>query len=650
MANHAAQLRQVEDVAFHLADDVHLARLAVELQRQHFIAVDQLHRRDFGAHAGHAFGLFRAQVEGETQTMLGDHHRHFACFFVRFVRGVDQLHAVTMIEVARFLVVDVGEERQVRIRVHRWRRGFGFAAAARMSGDAGGGQRFDHFTAQGFELRVRDEECLWRIEFDVGGVVLRGAELAEQIAQLLQCLLRFVGNAKRTVQGDAGADAFFTGGGDIQLLFTQTRSPAQGDATLGRGFLQRLLPVVIEVTIQRVVRTQFVQAFRHFVRLDAVAVTLLAVFFELAFWFGDVGAETDHFTLDQYVQTVAVGQRFVGHDLHVTLADFLDRAHRQTGKGRRIEGADVDLAISHEVIGAAAVEGFFRIGHEEVRGAAAGSAGQVRAIFEHVVEALTVIGGDVLHVAHVFVATFDLERAHTGFDQGADVGALVVVLHRQQVFLVGDHATLFIFKGIRQATGLGAIATVGATPGLRVGNVALTGERHAQRTVNEELDGGVGFIGDRADFLQIEFASQHQLREAGLIEELRPFKRTNVGLGRGVQLDRRNVQLHHAQILDDQCIDTGVVQLMDQLARRLQFVVVQDRVDGGENARMIFAGEFHQLSDLAHFVAGVMAGAEAWATNVHGVGAVQDRLAGNGHVAGRAEQFQMMLGQGHSFF
>lgn len=117
-----------------------------------------------------------------------------------------------------------------------------------------------------------------------------------------------------------------------------------------------------------------------------------------------------------------------------------------------------------------------------------------------------------------------------------------------------------------------------------------------------------------------------------------------------MQLDRRNVQLHHTQILDDQCIDPGVVQLMDQLARRLQFVVVQDRVDGGEDARMIFAGELHQLGDLAHFVAGVMAGAEAWATNVHGVGAVQDRLAGNGHVAGRAEQFQMMLGQGHSFF
>jgi hypothetical protein len=29
---------------------------------------------------------------------------------------------------------------------------------------------------------------------------------------------------------------------------------------------------------------------------------------------------------------------------------------------------------------------------------------------------------------------------------------------------------------------------------------------------------------------------------------------------------------------------------------------------------------------------------------------VQDSLARDGDIAGRAEQFQMMLGQGHSFF
>ncbi|MNH23730.1 hypothetical protein D3C79_836400 [compost metagenome] len=88
---------------------------------------------------------------------------------------------------------------------------------------------------------------------------------------------------------------------------------------------------------------------------------------------------------------------------------------------------------------------------------------------------------------------------------------------------------------------------------------------------------------------------------------------------------------------------------MDQLARRLQLVVVEDGVDGGEHPGVVATGEFHQLGDIADFVAGVMAGAKARAAEVHGVGAMQDGLAGDGDIAGGAEQFQVMLGQGHVF-
>ena len=178
----AARLRLVEDVALHLADDVHLARLAVELQGQHLVAVDQLHRLHLGAHAGDALGLLGAQVEGEAQAVLGDHHRHFAVFLVGFVGGVDQLHAVAMVEVAGLLVVDVVEERQVRFRVHRRRRGFGLAAAARMGGDARLGQLVDGFAAQCLELRVGHEERLRRVQLHIQRVIVGGAQLSQQTA------------------------------------------------------------------------------------------------------------------------------------------------------------------------------------------------------------------------------------------------------------------------------------------------------------------------------------------------------------------------------------------------------------------------------------------------------------------------------------
>ncbi|MCY1451934.1 hypothetical protein D9M71_688240 [compost metagenome] len=117
-----------------------------------------------------------------------------------------------------------------------------------------------------------------------------------------------------------------------------------------------------------------------------------------------------------------------------------------------------------------------------------------------------------------------------------------------------------------------------------------------------------------------------------------------------MQLDRRDVQFHHAQVLDDQRVDTGIVQLVDQLAGRLQFVVVQDGVDGGEHPGVVAMGELHQGGDIAHLVAGVMPGAEARAAEVDGISAMQDGLAGDRHVTGGAEQFQVMFGQGHNIF
>ncbi|RMS01327.1 hypothetical protein ALP75_204133 [Pseudomonas syringae pv. actinidiae] len=334
----------------------------------------------------------------------------------------------------------------------------------------------------------------------------------------------------------------------------------------------------------------------------------------------------------------------MGDGDQVTFAEFFDGADCQAGKRRRIERTDVDLAVTDKVIGAATVKGLLRVGHKKMRGTAAGSARQVRAVFKNLVQTLAVIGGNVFDVACVFIATFDLEGAHASVHQIAQVGALVIVFHRQQVFFEGNDAALIILERVRQAAGLRAVATVGAAAILRMGNVALPGERHTQCAVDEELDGSIGFTGDVTNFLQVQLAGQHQLRETGLIEKLRPVQGANIGLRAGVQLDGRNVQFHDPEVLHDQRIDTCVVELMNQLAGWLQLVVMQDGVDRGEDSRMVAMGEFHQLGDIADLVAGVMSRTKASPADVHRVGAMQDGFAGDGHVPGRAEQFQVVLG------
>ena len=66
-----------------------------------------------------------------------------------------------------------------------------------------------------------------------------------------------------------------------------------------------------------------------------------------------------------------------------------------------------------------------------------------------------------------------------------------------------------------------------------------------------------------------------------------------------------------------------------------QFVVMQDGVEGDEHPGVEQVGEFHQLGNLRHAVAGVVARAEAGAADVYGVGAMQDGFPGDRGIAGR---------------
>ena len=74
----------------------------------------------------------------------------------------------------------------------------------------------------------------------------------------------------------------------------------------------------------------------------------------------------------------------------------------------------------------------------------------------------TIVRGDVLHVAHIFIAPFNFEGAHARVDQRAEVGGLVVIFHREAGVFKCHHAALVVFQGIRQTAGLGTVAAVGA--------------------------------------------------------------------------------------------------------------------------------------------------------------------------------------------
>ena len=621
---------------------MHLARFAVEAQGVGFLAADQGHRLSFylSLHALHALGLLGAQVEREAQAVLGDHQRHFAGFLVRLVGGGDQLHAVLLVERARLFVVHVGQVAQLRFRVHRRRFDRRLAQRPLPGCETHRFVRFDRVAAQRVDGGRRHEPRLREIEFHVRRRKHGGAQLGQAGAQagcglvgLLRRLQRHrrIGHAQAAVfveqrQAQAGAAFEFGQGGVHRHL------------AVCRFLVQDRFPLVVAVAVDGDAGLEAGQGQEGFVGEHAPQFAVLAV----AEFFGDVGLHAHGLALVHVIQAVAVGQRGVRHHVEVVGGHAGDGAQFQAQVFRAVEGADFFRAAVGEVIGVAAIEVLLHVRREVNAGGAAGSALEFGTALENLVEQQAVMGGDVLHVAHVLVAAFDLERADAGIDQRFQVAALVVVLHRQQVLVVGDHAAGVVRERVWQAARLRAVAAVGAAARIRVRNVALAGKRHAQCAVHKIFERGVGGGVDVADLIDGQFAREHQLREAGVAEEFRLLFRADVALGAGVQLNRRQVHFHQAQVLHDQRIDAGLVQLPDLLARTFQFRVVQDGVERNENARMVAMRELHQRRDILDRVAGVMAGAKGGTADIDSIGAVEDGLPADFGGFGGRQQFELV--------
>ncbi len=357
--------------------------------------------------------------------------------------------------------------------------------------------------------------------------------------------------------------------------------------------------------------------------------------------FGEVDARADEFLLRVVIgDPVAVVQCLVCAYVEMRASELDDLADLLADELGRVEGADVDMALVHEIVGRTAIEGLFRLRREQ-EGAAPRRAALVRRkAGQNRVELLPVVRRDVLHVGQVLQPTLDLERADAGRDQRAQVGALVVVLQGQQVLVLGDDLTVLIGERVGQAAGLRAVAAVGAAPGLRVADVAQAAVADAQRAVDEELKRGRGVFGDLADLFQRQLACQHHLRETDGFEKTRLLDRADVGLRAGVQFDRRQIEFKQAHVLHDQRVGAGFVNLPDEAARFFQFLVLEDRVQRDQYACVVAMREGCEPLDVADGIAGIGARAESRAADIHRVGAMNDRFHAEIGVFCRGEQFE----------
>ena len=208
----------------------------------------------------------------------------------------------------------------MRVRVNRRRNGFGLAAAAWIVSQAGGIQHFCRLAAELIQLAVRNKQGIRQVNVDMTRVVKGLPQLRHAILQVVKGFFRVVCHLEQTIKRMRHADTVFTGHGQDQLLFPAAQFNVHRDTTFARGFQQRLLPVVVKVTVQCRVRARFVEIRRHLVWPYAIAI--------FTGFFHRIRTEAHHFTLDHHVQSIAVGQRLGHFHVEVIFCHFQHFTHR----------------------------------------------------------------------------------------------------------------------------------------------------------------------------------------------------------------------------------------------------------------------------------------------------------------------------------
>ena len=223
-----------------------------------------------------------------------------------------------------------------------------------------------------------------------------------------------------------------------------------------------------------------------------------------------------------------------------------------------------------------------------------------------------------------------------------DVGTLLVLEHGE--ILPG---ALLLHQGVLIAAGLRALAAVGIAAGHVVRQQAAPAVAHAHRAVGEGLKLQLRrhVRANFAYFLQRQLPRQHDALCAEVVPRLSAGGVGDALLGGDVPLALRRVlprQREHAEVGEDQRVHTRVVQQLQMLRQRLQFVAAGHRVHRDVRPDAVIVGKAHRLAQLVGAeVARERPHAEAGAREVHRVRAVEHRHAELFHIARRSEEFRL---------
>lgn len=198
---------------------------------------------------------------------------------------------------------------------------------------------------------------------------------------------------------------------------------------------------------------------------------------------------------------------------------------------------------------------------------------------------------------------------------------------------------------IGHATGLGALATVGAAAAEGFGGEALAGVGDAESAVDEDFEGEFGMVVglEAFEFAEGEFAGEDGLVDAEAFGEFQSLRGGDGHLGGGVEAEARGgffYQLSKAKVLDDDGVNAGVFEVAELGFGVGEFGGEDEGVEGDVTFDAVRVEECHQAGQVFFGeVIGAQAGVEAGHAEINGVGAVGDGGTGAVPVTGGGEEF-----------
>ncbi len=247
----------------------------------------------------------------------------------------------------------------------------------------------------------------------------------------------------------------------------------------------------------------------------------------------------------------------------------------------------------------------------------------------------------LIDIQRAFHTTFDLEAVHTGCLQKIQVIQDRQIPGAEQKGTGGLHRVTIFQQFILHAAGLSALAPVAGPLVADGGKLTLPGPGDAQSPMHKHFRLHVLHPGTGPDLFQGTLPGQHHTADIEFLQLFHLKRPVHRQLCAGMHFQcRKSVfqQMHQAQILNDQCIHPGFIQVPRLPVRGFHFFFEEDDVHGDV--------DFHSVqmgcgNDLLHFlqreIRGIGPGAKPGKSQIDCIGSGCQGCIKTVPAAGRSE-------------